>query len=180
MFRAYGSFPNGGTETSSLRNPLENIQTWGSSPIAPPPTPTPSPSTTSSSSPDFHNSQTQPNINNQRQNNIRHLQQSQFQNNLHAHQQQQQQQKSQPFYIEAMNNNNNNTNSGFKNNDIKGKKITVDETLFYQLISIFYRSWKSLFFHNLLSKRLISSHVIAFVWQQRWLDVNPCWVIRKK
>jgi hypothetical protein len=124
MFRAYGSFPNGGSETSSLqnslRNPLENIQTWGSSPIAPPPTPTPSPSTTSSS-PDFHNSQTQPNINNQRQNNIRHLQQSQFQNNLHAHQQQQQ--KSQPFYIEALNNNNN-INNGFKNNDIKGKKIT--------------------------------------------------------
>lgn len=123
MFRAYGSFPNGGTETSSLqnslRNPLENIQTWGSSPIAPPPTPTPSPSTTSSSSPDFHNSQTQPNINNQRHNNIRHLQQSQFQNNLHAHQQQQQ--KSQPFYIEALNNNNN-INNGFKNNDIKGKR----------------------------------------------------------
>lgn len=124
MFRAYGSFPNsggvgGGTETSSLRNPLENIQTWGSSPIAPPPTPTPSPSTTSSSSPDYHNSQTQSNMNSQRHNGLRHLQQSQFQNNLHAHQQQQQQQpKSPPFYIEAMNNNNNN---GFKNNDIKGK-----------------------------------------------------------
>lgn len=123
MFRAYGSFPNGGTETSSLRNPLENIQTWGSSPIAPPPTPTPSPSTTSSSSPDFHNSQTQPNINSQRHNNVRHLQQSQFQNNLHAHQQQQhhQQPKSPPFFIEAMNNNNNIANNGFKN-DIKGKK----------------------------------------------------------
>jgi hypothetical protein len=119
MFRAYGSFPNsGGTETSSLRNPLENIQTWGSSPIAPPPTPTPS--TTSSSSPDYHSSQTQSNANSQRHNGLRHLQQSQFQNNLHAHQQQQQQQpKSPPFYIEAMNNNNNN---GFnKNNDIKGK-----------------------------------------------------------
>lgn len=120
MFRAYGSFPNGGTETSSLRNPLENIQTWGSSPIAPPPTPTPSPSTTSSSSPDFHNSQTQANINSQRHNNIRHLQQSQFQNNLHAHQQNQQ--KSPPFFIEAMNNNNI-SNNGFKNNDIKGKEI---------------------------------------------------------
>lgn len=134
MFRAYGSFPNSGsTETSSLRNPLENIQTWGSSPIAPPPTPTPSPSTTSSSSPDFHTSQTQPNINNQRHNNIRHLQQSQFQNNLHAHQQQQQQQKSPPFYIEAMNNNNNITNNGFKNNDIKGKedasRVTANELL---------------------------------------------------
>jgi hypothetical protein len=120
MFRAYGSFPNGGggTETSSLRNPLENIQTWGSSPIAPPPTPTPSPSTTSSSSPDFHNSQTQSSLNSHRPNNIRHMQQSQFQNNLHAHQQQQ---KS-PFFIEAMNNNNNITNNGFKNNDIKGKE----------------------------------------------------------
>ncbi|CRL05145.1 CLUMA_CG018118, isoform A, partial [Clunio marinus] len=97
MFRAYGSFPNsgGGTETSSLRNPLENIQTWGSSPIAPPPTPTPSPSTTSSSSPDFHTSQTQPpNINNQRHNSLRHLQQTtQFQNNLHSHQHQQQHQQ---------------------------------------------------------------------------------------
>lgn len=125
MFRAYGGFPNGGTETSSLRNPLENIQTWGSSPIAPPPTPTPSPSTTSSSSPDFHSTQTQPNINGQRHNSIRHLQQSQFQSNLHAHQQQQQQQKSPPFYIEAMNNNNNITNNGFKNNDIKGKETTM-------------------------------------------------------
>lgn len=46
------------------------------------------------------------------------MQQSQFQNNLHAHQQQQ---KS-PFFIEAMNNNNNITNNGFKNNDIKGKE----------------------------------------------------------
>ena len=117
MFRAYGSFPNNVTETSSLRNPLENIQTWNSSPIAPPPTPIPSPLTTSSSSPDFPISQ--PNINSQRRNNIRHLQQSQFQSNLHAHQQQQQ--KSPPFYIEAMNNNNN-SNNGFKNNDIKGKK----------------------------------------------------------
>lgn len=126
MFRAYGSFPSGGTETSSLRNPLENIQTWGSSPIAPPPTPTPSPSTTSSSSPDFHNSQAQANVSNQRHNNIRHLQHSQFQNNLHSHQQHQQQQqppqKSQPFFIEAMNNNNNITNNGFKNNDIKGNE----------------------------------------------------------
>lgn len=120
MFRAYGSFPNGGTETSSVRNPLENIQTWGS-PNPPPPTPTPS--TTSSSSPDFNSSQTQANANSQRHNNsIRqhHLQQSQFQNNLHAHQQNQQQQKSQPFYIEAMNNINS-PNNGHKSNDIKGK-----------------------------------------------------------
>ena len=135
MFRAYGSFPNGGNETSplqnSLRSPLENIQTWGSSP-APPPTPTPSPSTTSSS-PDFHCSQTQPNINNQRQNNIRHLQQSQFQNNLHAHQQQHQ--KSQPFYIEALNNNNSN-NNGFKNNDIKGIKITFHFTSYYANVKL--------------------------------------------
>lgn len=135
MFRAYGSFPNGGgTETPSLRNPLENIQTWGSSPIAPPPTPTPSPSTTSSS-PDFHNSQTQPNANIQRRNNIRHLQQSQFQNNLHAHQQQQQQKKSPPFYIEAMNNNNN--NNGFKNNDIKGKRNHILKVSFFQQSHIF-------------------------------------------
>lgn len=112
MFRAYGSFPNSGNETSSiqnsLRSPLENIQTWSSSPIAP------------SSSPDFHCAQTQPNINNQRQNNIQHLQQSQFQNNLHAHQQQHP--KSQPFYIEALNNNNS-INNGLKNNEIKGIKI---------------------------------------------------------
>lgn len=119
MFRAYGSFPNGGTETSSLRSPLENIQTWGSSPNAPPPTPTAS-STTASSSPDFNSSHTQANVNSQRQNSVRqHLQQSQFQNNLHAHQQQQQQ-KSQPFYIEAMNNNC--PNNVHKNNDIKGKE----------------------------------------------------------
>lgn len=116
MFRAYGSFPNGETETSSLRNPLENIQTWGSSPNAPPPTPTPL--MTSSSSPDFNSSQTQANSNSQRQNNNRHLQQSQFQNNLHVHQQQHQQQKSQPFFIEAING----PNNGNKNNDNKGKK----------------------------------------------------------
>lgn len=132
MFRAYGSFPSNGTnaasETKSLRNPLENIQTWGASPIAPPPTPTPSPSTTSSSSPDFHI--TQPNISNQRHNAIQlHLQQQQqhqqnhFQNNLHAHNQQQQ--KSSSFFIEqALNNNNNNSiNNGFKNNDIKGRSL---------------------------------------------------------
>lgn len=130
MFRAYGSFPTNGTgaasETKSLRNPLENIQTWGASPIAPPPTPTPSPSTTSSSSPDFHT--TQPNISNQRHNAIQlHLQQQQqnhFQNNLHAHNHQlQQQQKSSSFFIEqALNNNNNNSiSNGFKNNDIKGR-----------------------------------------------------------
>lgn len=135
MFRAYGSFPSNGTasgETKSLRNPLENIQTWGASPIAPPPTPTPSPSTTSSSSPDFHT--TQPNITNQRHNALRHLQQQQqqnhFQNNLHAHNQQHQQlqqQKSSSFFIEqALNNNNNNSISngnGFKNNDIKGRQL---------------------------------------------------------
>jgi hypothetical protein len=143
MFRAYGSFPSNGTaaagETKSLRNPLENIQTWGASPIAPPPTPTPS--TTSSSSPDFHT--TQPNISNQRHNALRHLQQNNhFQNNLHAHnqqqqqqnqqlqhqQQQQQQQKSSSFFIEqALNNNNNSiTNgNGFKNNDIKGRNFNV-------------------------------------------------------
>jgi hypothetical protein len=140
MFRAYGSFPNGGaSETkTSLRNPLENIQTWGASPIAPPPTP--SPSTTSSSSPDFHNASqtTQPNITNQRHNALRQLQQqSHFQNNLHAHsqqqhqqqqqshqqQQQQQQKSSQNFFIEAAlnNNNNNNNNNGFKNSDLKGR-----------------------------------------------------------
>lgn len=135
MFRAYGSFPSNGTasgETKSLRNPLENIQTWGASPIAPPPTPTPSPSTTSSSSPDFHT--TQPNITNQRHNALRHLQQQQqqnhFQNNLHAHNQQHQQsqqQKSSSFFIEqALNNSNNNSISngnGFKNNDIKGRQL---------------------------------------------------------
>jgi hypothetical protein len=136
MFRAYGSFPNGGgaaSETKSLRNPLENIQTWGASPIAPPPTP--SPSTTSSSSPDFHSTSqtTQPNIPSQRHNALRQLQQqSQFQSNLHAHnqqqhqqqhhhQQQQQQKSSQNFFIEAaLNNNNNNNNNGFKNSDLKG------------------------------------------------------------
>ncbi|KAG5670001.1 hypothetical protein PVAND_000289 [Polypedilum vanderplanki] len=128
MFRAYGSFPNGGaSETKSLRNPLENIQTWGASPIAPPPTP--SPSTTSSSSPDFHNTThtTQPNITNQRQNALRQLQQqSQFQNNLHAHNQQQHQQQqksSQNFFIEAALNNNNNNSNGFKNSDLKGRKF---------------------------------------------------------
>lgn len=143
MFRAYGSFPNGGsTETSSMRSPLENIQTWGSSPIAPPPTPNASHSTSSSSSsPDFQSMQhtSQSNINNQRHQNIRHLhhhqqqqlqnhrQHSQFQTNLHAHQQQQ---KSQPFYIEAALSNNNN-NNGLKNNDIKG----IWEN-FYQLIFV--------------------------------------------
>lgn len=124
MFRAYGSFPNGtgaASETKSLRNPLENIQTWGASPIAPPPTPTPSPSTTSSSSPDFHT--TQPNISNQRHNAIQlHLQQNHFQNNLHSHNQQQQQKSSSFFIEQALNNNNNNSiSNGFKNNDIKGK-----------------------------------------------------------
>lgn len=140
MFRAYGSFPNGATsETKSLRNPLENIQTWGASPIAPPPTPSPS---TTSSSPDFHSTSqtTQPNITNQRHNALRQLQQhqqhNQFQNNLHAHNQQhqqqlQQQKSSQNFFIEAaLNNNNNNNNNGFKNTDIKGRnKIIILKNL---------------------------------------------------
>ncbi len=145
MFRTYGSFPSNGTsatrETKSLRNPLENIQTWGASPIAPPPTPTPSPSTTSSSSPDFHTTQSA--ISNQRQNAIQlHLQQQQknhFQNNFHAHNHhhQQQQQKSSSFFIEQAlnNNNNNNISNGFKNNDIKGN--------FYQMeILLIWYEWK--------------------------------------
>lgn len=116
MFRAYGSFPN--SEGPLQRNnAMENIQTWSSGPVAPPPTPTPSPSTTSSS-PDFQLASHQ-----HKQHALQIMNNQQKNHNSHANHHNGHLQTPQLPIGTTLNNllnNNNNNNSIFKSNNIKG------------------------------------------------------------